>query len=106
MVSKKARRNLLLLSQFVGGWLSRHDDVGHFGIGKTIKRIQQHFWFLKMQKYVHNYIASCIECCYNRAKAGKAEGQMYISELEPIHFFQIHLDHLGPFVRSRKLVNQ
>ncbi|XP_065358763.1 uncharacterized protein LOC135952674 [Calliphora vicina] len=81
---------------------SCHDDVGHFGLEKTIQRIQQNFWFPKIRKYVKNYIAGCIECCYNRAKTGKAEGQMYISEPEPIPFRQIHIDHLGPFVRSKR----
>lgn len=60
------------------------------------------FWFPQMRKYVKNYIAACIDCCYRKAQSGKIEGTMHFDPVEPIPFRVIHVDHLGPFVRSKK----
>lgn len=79
-----------------------HDDMGHFGIEKTKQRLSKHFWFPRMRKYVKDYIAACVECCYNKGKSGKPEGEMYINESNPVPFQTIHIDHLGPFLRSKK----
>lgn len=79
-----------------------HDDMGHFAIEKTIQRIQEWLWFPKMRKYVKEYIASCVTCCYNRSQRGKPEGRMHFDPPDPVPFRLIHIDHLGPFIRSRK----
>lgn len=79
-----------------------HDNCGHFGTEKTIQRIQRHFWFPKMRKYVKDYINSCIECCYTEAKTGKVEGTLHFIDIEPVPFRQLHIDHIGPFIRSKK----
>lgn len=79
-----------------------HDDMGHFGLDKTLQRMKQHFWFPKIRKYVKDYIAACMECCYNKAKGGKPEGCLHVSDPEPIPFRQIHIDHLGPFIKSKR----
>lgn len=81
---------------------SCHDDVGHFGKEKTIVRIQEHFWFPRIRKYVNEYIAACIECCFNKKPGGKTEGQLYSGEVIPIPFRVLHIDHLGPFQRTRR----
>lgn len=79
-----------------------HDDFGHFGIDKTIERILQHFWFPKMRKYVKEYVMSCVDCCYNKTKGGKSEGVLYTEPTEPIPFRLLHIDHLGPFIKSKR----
>lgn len=79
-----------------------HDDVGHFGLEKTLGRLQRDFWFPRMRCYVRSYISSCPECCYNKVKGGKSEGQLHMDEVLPIPFRSIRIDHLGPFPKSRK----
>lgn len=79
-----------------------HDDMGHFGLEKTIERIKQKFWFKRLRKYVKEYIAACTSCCYNKIKGGKPEGELHYAPIEPIPFRQIHIDHLGPLVKSKK----
>lgn len=79
-----------------------HDDMGHFGVEKTLQRIYEHFWFPKARKYVQGYISACIDCCYHKGKGGKPEGELHMSEVEPIPFGTLHIDHLGPFIRSKK----
>ena len=81
---------------------SCHDDMGHFGLDKTIHRISENFWFLRIRKYVKEYLAACIECCYYKSTGGKPEGRLHYSEVEPIPFRLIHLDHLGPFIKSKR----
>nr|XP_036231816.1 uncharacterized protein LOC118683410 [Bactrocera oleae] len=41
------------------------------------------------------------ECCINEASGGKKEAQLHVSEVVPISFRCIHVDHLGPFIRSK-----
>lgn len=79
-----------------------HDDVGHYGLDKTIDRVKQTFWFPLMRKYIREYIAACTECCYNKTKGGKPEGSLHYGIVEPVPFRQIHIDHLGPFVKSKR----
>lgn len=69
---------------------------------KTIQRLMQNIWFPRIRKYVKDYIAACMECCYNIGKCGKPEGEMYINEGSPVPFQKIHINHLGPFVRRKK----
>ncbi|XP_058987852.1 uncharacterized protein LOC131806936 [Musca domestica] len=79
-----------------------HDDLGHFGEEKTLQRLQRDFWFPRMRRYVKSYIQSCPECCYNKVKGGKAEGELHIEEVLPIPFRSINIDHMGPFPKSKK----
>ncbi|XP_073942510.1 cactin, spliceosome C complex subunit [Choristoneura fumiferana] len=79
-----------------------HDDIGHFSIDKTLEKIKQDFWFPKMRRFITKYVRSCIECAYSKEPSGPKEGLLH-----PIHkvdrpFDTVHIDHLGPFVRSAK----
>lgn len=79
---------------------SAHDDRGHFGLEKTVQNLQQQFWFPRMRNYAKSYIASCIECGYNKRPGGTPEGRLHVSETVPIPFRTVHIDHLGPFPKS------
>lgn len=81
---------------------SSHDEMGHYGIEKTLEIIKRHYWFSKMRKKVTNYIKSCVECCYYKTKSGKREGELHNIERIPIPFHTVNIDHLGPFPRSSK----
>lgn len=37
--------------------MNAHDDDGHFGLDKTLARVQLVFWFPRMRQSVRNYIA-------------------------------------------------
>lgn len=79
-----------------------HDEIGHFSIEKTLNKIQKDFWFPKMKRFITKYVKSCIECAYSKEPSGPKEGHLH-----PIHkidkpFDTVHIDHLGPFVKSSK----
>lgn len=79
-----------------------HDDIGHFSVEKTLDKISKDFWFPKMKKFIRKYVHSCIECAYSKEPSGPKEGLLH-----PIHkvnkpFDTVHIDHLGPFVKSAR----
>lgn len=91
VVPKEARFQLCKLN---------HDDIGHFGVEKTIDKVSKYFWFPKMKRFIKKYVHSCIECAYSKESSGPKEGLLH-----PIHkvdkpFDTVHIDHLGPFVRN------
>lgn len=79
-----------------------HDDVGHHGFEKTLQRIQEHYWFNKMRKFVKKYVSSCLECAHHKVPGGKREGELHPIEKVTIPFHTVHADHLGPFIKSKK----
>lgn len=81
---------------------SNHDDAGHLGISKTTEKIQSVFWFPKLRRFVKKYVKSCIKCAYNKDNTSRHKnGQLYPIEKVSIPFHTIHIDHLGPFVKSK-----
>lgn len=78
-----------------------HDDMGHFSLEKTLLRLCEHYWFPKMRQYVQKYISCCIRCLYNKRKAGKKEGFLNPIPKEPEPMKLVHMDHLGPFPKSK-----
>ena len=78
-----------------------HNNIGHPGVDGTIKRIAQHFWFPRARNFVKGFIKSCVECCFNRQQKQK-ECQLYGMDIPRTPFEILHLDHLGPFIRSRR----
>nr|CAI5826438.1 unnamed protein product [Callosobruchus analis] len=79
-----------------------HDDFGHFAVDKTLYRLTEHYWFPRMRKYFEKYISCCIPCLYNKKPAGKREGYLHPIPKTPTPFFTVHVDHLGPFPKSKK----
>lgn len=79
-----------------------HDDSGHFGLEKTMKRISENYLFPKMRNFVKKYVRACLSCNYYKHPSGKREGELYPIEKCPIPFHTIHADHVGPFETSKK----
>lgn len=79
-----------------------HDDCGHLGLEKTMSRINENYWFPQMKKFVKKYINSCLNCIYMKASKGRKQGYLHPIPKSSIPFETIHIDHLGPFVRSKK----
>lgn len=79
-----------------------HDDLGHFATEKTLQRLCKQYWFPRMRQYVDRYIACCIPCLYGKRNGGRQEGFLHLAKVpaEPINI--LHIDHLGPFPKSRK----
>lgn len=79
-----------------------HDDIGHFALDKTLEKVKLHFWFPKMRRFIKKYVTSCLECAYSKTAAGKKPG--FLNPIEKVSqpFDTIHLDHVGPFVKSTR----
>ncbi|KAJ2949128.1 hypothetical protein O0L34_g6069 [Tuta absoluta] len=81
---------------------ANHDEIGHLGYTKTLEKIQHQYWFPKLRKFVKKYVAACLECAYNKDNAAKQKtGHLYPIEKYNIPFHTVHIDHLGPFVKSK-----
>lgn len=79
-----------------------HDDIGHPALNKTVEKLKRNFWFPRMRRYVKNYIGACLECLYNKHPGGKKPGKLHNIDKIGIPFHTLHLDHLGPFVKSKR----
>jgi transposase InsO family protein len=79
-----------------------HDKAGHMSVDKTISRISNCFWFLRMRNFVKSYIKSCVGCALYKTPGGRHEGQYHYDDINPVPFSTIHMDHLGPFPKSIK----
>lgn len=55
-----------------------------------------------MRKYVEKYIKCCVLCLYSKRTGGKPEGYLYPIPKLLVPFHTIHVDHVGPFPRSKK----
>jgi hypothetical protein len=69
---------------------------------KTTEHLRTYFWFSKMRRRVKKYLAACIECAYHKRPGGRREGTLYPWERVAIPFSTVHIDHLGPFPRSKR----
>lgn len=79
-----------------------HDEMGHFAIEKTLFRLCEHYWFPKMREYVEKYVSCCIQCLFNKKSSGKKEGFLHPIPKGSEPMKTIHIDHLGPFPKSRR----
>lgn len=81
---------------------ANHDDIGHFGVEKTLDRIRALYWFPKMRTFVKKYVTSCLECAHHKMPGGAKQGLLHPIEKTEIPFHTLHADHLGPFNKSKK----
>lgn len=79
-----------------------HDDAGHMGTEKTLERIRRNYWFAQMNKFVKKYIQSCLNCLYMKGTRGPQAGYLHPIPKSNIPFETIHIDHVGPFVKTKK----
>lgn len=79
-----------------------HDEAGHFSFEKTLEKIASDYWFPKMNRFIKKYVKACINCAYNKELTGKKSGALHpIPKISAI-FHTIHMDHLGPFIKSKR----
>ena len=69
-----------------------HDDGGHFGIQKTMIKIQLHFYFVKMSKFIKKYLSGCNSCQENKIPRSKPLGLLEILQLPPSRWSHVAMD--------------
>lgn len=79
-----------------------HDDLGHFGVEKTLRRVCEHYWFPRMRKYIEQYIGCCIGCIFGKKPSGKKEGYLYPIPKKAEPFDTLHIDHYGPLPKTSR----
>lgn len=77
-----------------------HDFGGHFGVEKSLELAQRYYWFRGMRKYFKQYISCCFECISRKALPGKQQGLLNPIPPGRKPFDLVHVDFLGPFVKS------
>ena len=81
-----------------------HDHLGgHLGVRKTIKRLQQHFYWVGMHRDVSRYCKSCHTC----QVVGKPNQKIPPAPLQPIPvvgepFSRVIVDCVGPLPKTKK----
>lgn len=79
-----------------------HDEIGHVGLKRCTDLIKSNFWFPKMTRFIRKYVTSCLCCAYGKGSYGKNEGKLHPIPKPNEPFRMIHVDHLGPFCRTKK----
>ena len=79
-----------------------HDDQGHFGDDKTLEKVRENYWFKGMRRFVKKYVNACLNCLYYKQTSGRKPGYMHPIEKVAIPFHTIHIDHVGPFIKSQQ----
>jgi transposase InsO family protein len=69
-----------------------HDDSGHFGFDKSYDLVSSQYWFKGMRLFVRKYVDNCLNC-----------HPLYKT---PVPFHTVHIDHLGPFVKTKTINTQ
>jgi hypothetical protein len=78
-----------------------HDDMGHGGQERTYELISKQFWFKGMRKFVHKYVRNCLNCVFFKSPSGKKPGFLHPIPKVPKPFHTVHIDHVGPFLRTK-----
>lgn len=78
-----------------------HDCIGHPGLKRCERIIKDTFWFPGMTRFIRKYVHACLDCVYKRNQYGRPEGKLHPIEKVPEPLHTLHIDHLGPFCKSR-----
>ncbi|KAJ8943056.1 hypothetical protein NQ317_007787 [Molorchus minor] len=79
-----------------------HDDMGHFGLEKTLSKIQENYYFPSMRRFVKKYVNACLNCLYYKVPSGRKPGKLHPIDKVAVPFRSLHIDHVGPFVTSKR----
>ena len=100
---KKGEQKLLVVPAGMRDEIIRRaHEFGHFGVKKTVEKLQQEFSIDKIEKRVQKVIDCCVPCILGAKKQGKQEGQLNPISKEggPLHTW--HTDHVGPLTSTSK----
>ena len=75
-----------------------HDapEGGHIGRRATLRKIQERFWWPRMERSVQLYVASCEVCQKHKRRPGCQHGLLTPITLPDTIFSTIGIDHVGP----------
>ncbi|UYV62948.1 hypothetical protein LAZ67_2002587, partial [Cordylochernes scorpioides] len=79
-----------------------HDLMGYFAVDRTVNKIKELYWFPSMKRYVRRHVARCVECLFNKVPGGKQQGFLHPIKPGKRPFSIVHMDHVGPFVKSTR----
>lgn len=79
-----------------------HDKIGHVGLKRCEEIIKSDYWFPKMTRFIKKYVRSCLECAYAKGDYGKPRGELHPIPKPNVPMEMVHIDHLGPFSKTRK----
>lgn len=79
-----------------------HDEIGHVGLKRCTEIIKNDYWFPKMSRFIKKYVTSCLHCAYGKGEYGRKEGKLNPIPKPNVPMKMIHIDHLGPFAKSKK----
>lgn len=77
-----------------------HDLSGHFALDRTVSKIKERYYFARMRRYVRYHIKCCPECMLSKVPKGRQQGELHPIPPGKRPFEIIHLDHIGPFIKS------
>ena len=69
-----------------------HDQVGHFGIKKTLIKIQNYFYWFKMARYVRTYVNGCMKCQETKVARDLPSGEMIYREIPNKRWTHVSMD--------------
>lgn len=79
-----------------------HDEAGHFAYDKTLEKVRRDYWFPKLSQFTKKYVRACIPCAHAKAPGNRKQGLLNPIPKPNIPFKCLHIDHLGPFVKSKR----
>ena len=84
--------------------LQNHSSLpsGHFGVEKTLQRIQRTYYWPQMRSDVKEFVSQCVECQKYKADNCKPIGEMQIKDPTLTPWKIVYMDVIGPLPRSRR----
>lgn len=67
-----------------------------------LRPTKKNYWFSKMSHFAKKYAQACLDCAYAKRSNNSREGLLHPIKKVEIPFHTLHIDHLGPFVRSKR----
>lgn len=77
-------------------------EAGHGGIGKTIKRAREYFYWPNMNAQIREFVNQCQDCKENKPANVTLRPPMTTEPQVHRPFQKIYIDFLGPYPRSKK----
>lgn len=78
-----------------------HDDVGHFGVAKTLEMVRRSYYWEGMRQDVVDYVSSCAPCQTSKSTTVKPAGRLHSLPVPQAKFLDIGIDFVGPLPTSQ-----
>ena len=78
-----------------------HEQIAHLGAGKTLKHLQQYYYWPRMQYHVQDYVRGCRTCQRNKASNSKPYGKLRPLQIPSSRWEYISLDWITHLPRTK-----